>query len=162
MPLYKEEKTAAATTIFSPHRRLLSSSPSLTPLWSHYQVNLSSFSFFFFSFGHPPLFCSEQWRVSPLFTRPNQFWSRPKWWGRVWPIPINRKEVLLGRHQPNPYFRLVWANSFWPTLAQFILGQSHPRQDGLCQYNWAEPIPIYYNIILYINWKQKQKIPKIL
>jgi len=31
MPLYREEKTAAATIVFSPHRRLLSSSPSLAP-----------------------------------------------------------------------------------------------------------------------------------
>jgi hypothetical protein len=57
MPLYREEKTTTATTVFSPHRRLLSLSPLLAPPRSHRQVNLFSFSFFFFSFGHPPLFC---------------------------------------------------------------------------------------------------------
>jgi hypothetical protein len=54
--------TTIATTVFSPHHHLLSSSPSLAPPWSHHQVNLSSSFFFCFSFSHPPLFCN--WRVN--------------------------------------------------------------------------------------------------
>jgi len=57
----------------------------------------------------------EQWRVSPSFTRPDQFRPRLKWLDRVRPNPI-KKEDMLGWHRPTPCFGLILAQFFWANL----------------------------------------------
>lgn len=102
----------------------------------HHQVSLPSlspsspppYSFFFLYFFTIILLNNG---VSPLFTRLDRFQPKPKWLGWVWPNHIERKEDLLG---------WCWPNSFRLTSAQFLLGRSQPRHDGLYLYNWVKPI----------------------
>ena len=135
----KEKGIAAAAIIFSPQPPrttvVLPLAPPAPPASLPGQPTLSSSSSFFFLVFLLHYFASEQWtvnynslssvhvaceqwRVSPLFTWPDQFRRRPKWLGRAWPSRIKRKEDLLGQHRPNPHFG--------PMLAQLFLADLDP------------------------------------